>query len=83
VLQLLVIANVIPSTLILSILMMEAIRSCETLVLTGATRRRIPDVGIHHSNRGKKHTCYMTFKQFPLQWSLADISVAQNVKWGI
>jgi hypothetical protein len=43
--QLLVTANVL-SSLILSILMMEAIRSSKTKVLTRATRRHIPEEGI-------------------------------------
>jgi hypothetical protein len=42
VLQLLVIANVVHRSLILSNLMMEAIHSSETLVLTTATWRHIP-----------------------------------------
>jgi hypothetical protein len=39
-------ANVVPSSLILVILMMEAIRSSETLVLTRATRPNIAVDGI-------------------------------------
>jgi hypothetical protein len=46
VLQLLVIAKVVPSSLILSTLMMEAICSSETTVLTRATRRNIHEDGI-------------------------------------
>jgi hypothetical protein len=45
VLQLLVTASV-PSSLILFALMMEAIISTKTLVLTKATRRHIPEAGI-------------------------------------
>jgi hypothetical protein len=43
-------ANVVPSWLILSILMMEAIISSETSVLTRTTRRHIPEDGIVHIN---------------------------------
>jgi hypothetical protein len=44
--RLLVTANVVPSSLILVTLMMEALRSSETSVLTGATRRNIRLDGI-------------------------------------
>jgi hypothetical protein len=46
VLQLLVTPNILPSSLILITLMMEAIRSSETLVLTRATWYNIPENGI-------------------------------------
>jgi hypothetical protein len=45
-LQLLVIANVVPSSLIPFNLMTEAIRSSETSVLTRATRRHIAEDGV-------------------------------------
>jgi hypothetical protein len=48
VLQLLVTANA-PSLLILSRLMMEALRSSKTLILISATQRHIPEDGILHS----------------------------------
>jgi hypothetical protein len=48
VLQLLVTANVL-SSLILVTVMMEAIRSSETYVLTRTTRRHIPEDGILHN----------------------------------
>jgi hypothetical protein len=51
VLQLLVTANVLPSSLILITLMIEALRFSETWVLTRATRRHIQEVDIVHSHR--------------------------------
>jgi hypothetical protein len=41
-------ASVAPSSLILIILMVEVIHSCETSVLTKATGHHIPDDGIPH-----------------------------------
>jgi hypothetical protein len=49
--RLLINANVVPSSPILVILMMEAIHSSETSVLTRATRRKVPEDGIPHSHR--------------------------------
>jgi hypothetical protein len=54
-LRLLVTANVVPSWPILITFMMEELRSSETLVLTRATRRKIPDDdNLHLTVRGLK-----------------------------
>jgi hypothetical protein len=51
VLLLVVIANVVPSSPILVTLMMEALHSSETSVLTRATLRKISEEGILQSHR--------------------------------
>jgi hypothetical protein len=49
--RLLVIANVVPSSPILVTLMIEALRSTDTLVLTRATRCNIPGDGTLHNHQ--------------------------------
>jgi hypothetical protein len=57
VLQLLVTAYIAPRSLILSNLMMDALRSSETSVLTTAKRRHIPEDGIHWEEKWSATEC--------------------------
>jgi hypothetical protein len=56
--RLLVTANVVPSSPILVTLMMEALRSSETSVLTRTTGRNITSDGILHSHSREKLKSY-------------------------
>jgi hypothetical protein len=58
ILQLLVTANVVPGSQIVT-LMIEAIRFSETSVLTRATRRNIPESGIFLGTAVKKFSPYI------------------------
>jgi hypothetical protein len=58
-------ANVDPTSLILFILMMEAILSSETSGLTRATRRHIPEDGIFHRHRHENLKSYISLTGWP------------------
>jgi hypothetical protein len=62
VLQLLATADIVPGYLILFALKMEMIRSSETSVLTGATRRHIPEDDIVHRHRRGNLKSYIKYQ---------------------
>jgi hypothetical protein len=62
----LVTANVVPSSLILSTFMMEEINFSDTSILTRATRRYIPEYAILHSLRRGNLKSYMALNGWAL-----------------
>jgi hypothetical protein len=58
--------NVFPSSLILVSLMMEAIRSYVTSVLTRSTRRHIPEDGILHGPRRENLKSYIALTSWAM-----------------
>jgi hypothetical protein len=59
-------ANVVPSSPILATLMIEAIHSYETSVLTRSTRRKIPEDSILHSHRSEDLKSYIALTVWAL-----------------
>jgi hypothetical protein len=80
-LQLLVTANVMPCSLTLSVLIMQAIRSTEKSVLTRATRRQILENGIPRGKLALRPVCLVS-EQTPcgLVTQKCIISVAHFVQ---
>jgi hypothetical protein len=64
--QLLVTANVVPSSPILVTLMMEALSSSQTSVVTRVTRRNIPENEILHSHRRENLPYYIALTGWTL-----------------
>jgi hypothetical protein len=65
-LRLLDTANPVPSSPILVTLMIEVRRSSEMSVLTGVTRRNIPEDGILHSHRRENLKSYIALTGWAL-----------------
>jgi hypothetical protein len=67
--QLLVTVNIVLNSPTLATLMMEALYSSETSVLTRATRCNIPENGILHSHRRKNLRPYLVESNLSLDMS--------------
>jgi hypothetical protein len=65
-LQLLVTANVFPSSLILSTRMMEEIRFSEMSVIARATTRNVQEEDIFHCHRRKNQKSYVALTGYAL-----------------
>jgi hypothetical protein len=64
--RLLVTASIVPSSSILVTLMMEALNSSETSVLTRTTRRNIQEDAILHSHRRENLKSYIALSGWTL-----------------
>jgi hypothetical protein len=78
VLRLLVTPNIVPGSLILVSLMMEAICSSKTLVLTRATWCNILEDNILHSHRCEN---LISYKEFCVYYLLCVFIIICNVFW--
>jgi hypothetical protein len=81
VLWLLVTANVVPGSPILVAVMMVALHSSETLVLTKATWHNIPEDGIHHALASLSLRTKINFHIGQLAALLSSCSAALTVPY--
>jgi hypothetical protein len=72
-LRLLVTANVVPSSLVLVTLMMEALSSSEMSTLTRTTRRKIPEDGILYSHRRENLKFFKTIVLYILNFGFLHL----------
>jgi hypothetical protein len=81
--RLLVTANVVPTSPILVTLMMEALSSSQTSVLTRATRRNIPEDAILHSHRRESLKFYIAWTHWALMQRRNVSSVRYELRFYI